>query len=81
MIKRIEKFVYRLQLSTNMRIHNVISITQLKSITNSVSNSYKRKPSSLLFTLLNEDEIKRFIRKRTRHIKRSKNKIIEYFIR
>ena len=48
---------------------------------NFVLNSYGRRPSPLLFIILNNDEIKRLIRKRSRHIERSKNKIIKYLIR
>ena len=80
-IKRIGRFAYRLQLPTNIRIHNVISIAQLKPIMNPASNPYERRPPPLPSTILNDDEIERLIRKRSRHIGRSKNKITKYLIR
>lgn len=81
-IKRIERLTYRLKLLFKMKIYNVISITQLKPITNFISNLYERRLLSPPLNILNnENEIKRLIRKRNRYIKRLKNKITKYLVR
>lgn len=56
-LKRIERLVYRLKLSFIMRIHNVISIIHLESITNPAENLYRRRHSFMFIEIIdNENE-------------------------
>ena len=65
--KRINRLVYRLELSNNIRIYNIVFIAYLESTINSANDSYKRRRSSPLAIVVNSEEkyqIKRLIRKR-----------------
>ena len=83
-MKRIERLAYRLQLSSNMKVHDVVSVAQLEPITDTFTDPYKRRSSSSSAIIVDdkeENEIKQLIRKRSRFIERSKNKITKYLIR
>ena len=65
--KRIDRLTYELELSTNMKIHNVISVAHLKSITNPRDDLYQRRrvsTSSLVIDGAEEFEIERMLAKR-----------------
>ena len=66
-IKRINRLTYELELSINMKIHNVIFVTHLKFIINSRDDFYQRRrvlTSSFVIDDAEEFEIKRMLVKR-----------------
>ena len=66
-LERIEHLIYRLKLSINMKIHNVISIAHLKSVIDFAENSYRRRRLSISVIVIDgekEYEIEKLLRKR-----------------
>ena len=66
-IKRIDRLTYELELSANMKIHNVISVTHLKPTTNPRDDPYQRRrvsTPSLVIDDAEEFEIERMLAKR-----------------
>ena len=66
-LERIDRLTYRLELSDNIRIHDVVSVAHLKSVTNSAKDPYRRRRSSSPIIVLNEEneyEIEKLMRKR-----------------
>ena len=56
-INSVERLVYRLlTIISNIKIHNVVSVAQLKSITDSFIDSYKRRLSPLLVIIVDDKE-------------------------
>ena len=89
-LERIGRLAYRIQLPPNMRIHDVVSVAHLEPTTNPASDPYERRQVPLLPTITdsgderNDDQgrlIERLLRKRSRFIGRSKNKLTEYLVR
>ena len=84
--KRVEKLAYELKLSSTWRVHSVISVTQLKSVTFS-SDLYNRSRSNYFDSVHgNEDiknnksyEIERILNKRIRKFERIN--VTQYLIR
>ena len=61
-LERIKSLIYRLKLSINMKIHNVIFITHLKSVIDPAEDLY-RKRRLLTFIVIIDDEKKYEIEK------------------
>lgn len=81
-LERIGRLAYRLQLPPTMRIHDVVSVAQLEPTTDPASDPYERRPPPPPTTVVdNGSDIERLIRKRSRHIGRSKTKLVEYLVR
>ena len=72
-LERIKSLIYRLKLSINMKIHNVIFITHLKSVIDPAEDLY-RKRRLLTFIVIIDDEKKYEIEKllKKRIIKRGR---------
>ena len=71
-----------MKLSVNMKIHNVISITHLKPIIDSIEDSYRRRRLSTSAVVIDEKkkyEIEKLLRKRI--IKRKREWFVQYLIR
>ena len=65
--ERINRLVYRLDLSKNIRIYDIVFITHLKPATYSFEDSYKRRrspPSAVIVDNKKKYQVKRLIRKR-----------------
>ena len=74
-VKRIGRLVYRLKLSSIMKIHNVVSIIYLKSVITIALDSYERHFIISFFIIIDNEEeyeIERLIRKRYRRYERAK---------
>jgi hypothetical protein len=79
-IEKVDNLVYRLNFSKHWRIHFVIFVAQLKSCSNSISNSYKRSRSNESESIHVDEnidqvkffEIERLINKRHTAIRKSK---------
>ena len=83
-LERIERLVYRLQLPPNIKIYNVVSVTQLKPTIDPSLDKYNRRPPPPSPTIVDnkeEWEVERLLRKRSRRIRRAKTKLLEYLIR
>ena len=79
--KRINKLAYRLKLSNNMRIYNVVSVAMLEPLP-AKSDLYRRRLSpSNAVVIDNEDEyvIEKLVRKR--RIRRGREWFTQYLIR
>ena len=67
MLKRIRRLVYKLELSLNIRIHDVVFVVYLKLIIDLAEDSYRRY-RLLVFIIIVEDEeeykIEKLLRKR-----------------
>lgn len=66
-LKRIGRLIYYFELFDNMRIHDVISVTHLKSVIDSTKNSYQRRRSSsstIMIDNQNEYHVEKLIRKK-----------------
>ena len=66
-LERIEHLIYQLKLLINIKIHNVIFITHLKPIIDSIKDSYRRRRLSTLAVVIDEKkkyEIEKLLRKR-----------------
>jgi hypothetical protein len=82
--RRVDRLTYELDLSTRWNIHSIISMTQLKSVS---EDSYKRDKSHYLDSVFVEDdtqtrkfyEIEQILAKRTRQYE--KIKMNQYLIR
>ena len=65
--ERIEHLIYRLKLLINMKIHNVIFITHLKSIIDFAEDLYRRRRLLTSVIVIDEEkkyEIEKLLRKR-----------------
>ena len=81
-LERIEHLIYQLKLLINIKIHNVIFITHLKSIIDSIKDLYERRRLSTLAVVIDEKkkyEIEKLLRKRI--IKREREWFVQYLIR
>jgi hypothetical protein len=81
-IQRIERLIYRLNVSFDWKIHSVFFVVQLKSVFDLAKNSFNRSRSthsSSMTNTQNEYEIERILNKRI--VKRDHNFFIEYLIR
>jgi hypothetical protein len=81
-IQRIDRLIYRLNISFDWKIHSVFFVTQLKSVSDSAKNSFNRSRlthSSSMIDNQDQYEIKRLLNKRI--IKREQEYFIEYLIR
>jgi hypothetical protein len=81
-IQRVERLIYKLNVSFNWKIHSVFFVAQLKSVSDSAKNSLNRSRSthsSSMTDTQNEYEIERILNKRI--VKRDQNFFTEYFIR
>jgi hypothetical protein len=81
-IQRIERLVYRLNVSFDWKIHSVFFVAQLKLASDSIKDSFNRSRSthsSSVIDIQNQYEIERLINKRV--IRRDQNHSIEYLIR
>jgi hypothetical protein len=81
-VQRIERLVYRMNVSFDWKIHSVFFVAQLKSVSDSAKNSFNRSRSthsSSMTNTKNEYEIKRILNKRI--VKRDHDFFIEYLIR
>ena len=79
--ERIEHLAYRMKLSTNMKIHDVIFIAHLKSTIDFAEDSYRRRRLSTFVVVINEEEkyeIEKLLRKRI--IKRGREWFVQYLI-
>lgn len=73
-LKRIEHFIYRLKLLINLKIHDMIFVAHLKSVIDSVDDSYRQRRLLVLIVIMNDEEkyeIEKLLRKRT--IKRERD--------
>jgi hypothetical protein len=80
--QRIERLIYRLNISSNWKIHSVFFVAQLKSTLNSADDSFNRSKSihsSSITDSQDQYEIKRLLNKRT--IRRETEYFIEYLVR
>jgi transposase InsO family protein len=81
-VQRIERLIYRLNVSSNWKIHSVFIVTQLKSVSDSAKDSFNRSRSthsSSMTNTQNEYEIERILNKRT--VKRDHDFFTKYLIR
>jgi hypothetical protein len=81
-IQRIDRLIYRLNISSNWKIHFVFFVAQLKSVSDSAKNSFNRSRSSHFSSMIdtqNQYEIERLINKRI--IRRNHDYFIEYLVR
>jgi hypothetical protein len=80
-IQRVERLIYKLNISSDWKIHSVFIVIQLKSASDSIKNSFSRLKSIHSSSVIDsqEYEIKRLLNKRT--IKRELDFFIEYLIR
>ena len=65
--EKIERLIYRVKLFVNIKIHNVIFITHLKSIIDSVKDLYRRRYLSAFVVVIDEEneyEIEKLLKKR-----------------
>jgi hypothetical protein len=79
-LKKIENLAYRLKFSDNWRIHLIIFVIQLESMSNLVSDFYKRyrsKKSKSIYMKKDNDNVKSFVVERLIN-KRIISKKIEY---
>ena len=67
-LKRIKRLIYKLELSSNIRIYDVIFVAYLKLIIDSTKDLYRRR-RLLVFIIIVEDKekykIEKLLRKRT----------------
>jgi hypothetical protein len=80
-IQRVEWLIYRLDISSNWKIHLVFSIAQLESASDLAKNFYSRSRSthsSSVTDTQNEYEIKRLLNKRT--VKRDHEYFTKYLV-
>lgn len=80
-LERIGRLAYRIQLPSNMRIHDVVSVAQLEPTTDPASDPYARRPPPPPIVVESGGDMERLLRKRSRYIGRSKTKITEYLVR
>jgi hypothetical protein len=81
-IQRIERLIYRLNISSDWKIHSVFFVTQLKSASDSIKDSFNRSRSthsSSMTDTQNEYEIERILNKRT--VKRDQDYFTKYLVR
>jgi hypothetical protein len=81
-IQRIERLIYRLNISSDWKIHFVFFVTQLKFASNSANDSYHRSRSthsSSMTNTQNEYEIERILNKRT--VKRDQEYFTKFLVR
>jgi hypothetical protein len=81
-IQRVDRLIYRLNISSDWKIYSVFFVTQLKSVFDSAKNSFNRSKSSHSSSMTdtqNQYEIERLINKRV--IRRDHDYFIEYLIR
>jgi hypothetical protein len=81
-IQRIKRLIYRLDISSDWKIHSVFFVTQLKLASNSANDSYHRSRSthsSSMTNTQNEYEIERILNKRT--VKRDQEYFTKYLVR
>jgi hypothetical protein len=81
-IQRIERLIYRLNVSSDWKIHSVFFVVQLKSVSDSAKDFFNRSRSthsSSVTNTQNEYEIERILNKRI--VKRDQDFFIEYLIR
>jgi hypothetical protein len=81
-IQRIERLIYRLNVSSDWKIHSVFFVAQLESASDSAKDFFNRSRSthsSSVTDTQNEYEIERILNKRT--VKRDHDYFIEYLIR
>ena len=67
-----------------MKVHNIVSVAQLKPTIDPDSDKYNRRPPPPSPTVVDNKEewkVERLLRKRSRRIRRAKTKSIEYLIR
>ena len=66
-LKKIERLIYRVKLSVNIKIHDVISIAHLKPVIDFAENPYRRR-RLLVFIIIIDDEkeyeIEKLLKKR-----------------
>jgi hypothetical protein len=82
-LKKVENLEYRLKFSDNWRIHLMILVTHLESMSNFVSDFYKRsrsKKSEIIYMKENNDNVKSFEVKRLIN-RRTISREIEYLLR
>jgi len=78
--ERIGRLAYRLDLPTNMKIHNVISVAHLEPATDPKDDPYRRRPAvPLIVDGQNEWEIERLIQKR--RIRRGRGWSTQFLVR
>jgi hypothetical protein len=80
-LQRIERLIYRLNISFDWKVHSVFFVAQLKSASDSIKDSFNRFKSIHLSSVTNsqEYEIERLLNKRT--IKREFDFFTKYLIR
>jgi hypothetical protein len=81
-IQKIDRLIYRLNMSFDWKIHFVFFVTQLKSVSDLAKNSFNRfksSHSSSIIDIQDQYEIKRFLNKRT--IRRKTEYFTKYLIR
>ena len=81
-LKRIGRLTYRLELLSNMRIHDIIFIAHLEPATNPTENPYHRRrspPPTIVINNEEEYEMERLIRKK--RIRRKRDWSTQYLIR
>ena len=67
-LKRIKYFIYKLKLLTNIRIYDIIFITYLESITDSIEDLYLRRRLFIFIIIIEGEEeykIEKLLRKRS----------------
>jgi hypothetical protein len=80
--QRIERLIYRLNISSDWKIHSVFFVIQLESVSDSTKNLFNRSRSthsSSMIDTQNQYEIERLINKRV--IRRDHDYFTEYLIR
>ena len=81
-LKKIKRLIYRMKLSVNMKIHDVIFITHLKSSTDPIEDSYRRRRLSASTIVIDEEKkykIEKLLKKRI--IKRKREWFVQYLIK
>ena len=64
--ERIERLTYRMKLSINIKIHDVIFIAHLKPVIDSIENSYRRRRLSIFVIVIDGEKkykIEKLLRK------------------
>jgi hypothetical protein len=82
-LKKVENLAYRLKFSDNWRIHSMIFVTHLESMSDFVSDLYKRsrsKKSEIIYMKKNNNNVKSFEVKRLIN-RRIISRRIEYLLR
>jgi hypothetical protein len=81
-IQKVDRLIYRLNISSDWKIHSVFSVAQLKSVFDSAKDSFHRSRSTHSLSMTdtqNQYEIKRLINRRV--VRRDHDYFIEYLIR